>query len=55
MAETEGTESPHLSSSMNGKDSSLDGGLEFYITDEKGIVKDSKISMNEPLEIKILS
>ncbi|XP_057752605.1 ubiquitin carboxyl-terminal hydrolase 8 [Arachis stenosperma] len=51
MAETEGTESPHLSSSMNGEDSSSDGGLEFYITDEKGIVKDSKISMNEPLEI----
>ncbi|KAL1324944.1 hypothetical protein HN51_035045 [Arachis hypogaea] len=51
MAETEGMESPHLSSSMNGEDSSSDGGLEFYITDEKGIVKDSKISMNEPLEI----
>lgn len=28
-----------------------DGGMEFYLTGEKGTVKNSKISMNEPLAI----
>ena len=51
IAEMEGTRTPCLSSSMNGLDSPSDGGLEFYITDEKGIVKDSEILMNEPLAI----
>lgn len=36
----------------NSLDSPSDRGLEFYLTDEKGVVKDSKILMNEPLEMK---
>lgn len=38
-----------LGPSINGF--GLDGGMEFYITDEKGNVKDSKILMDQPLAI----
>ncbi|OIW08452.1 hypothetical protein TanjilG_03128 [Lupinus angustifolius] len=48
-ATMEGTTTPSLGSNVNGSDSPSDGGLEFYITDEKGSVKVSKTLMNEPL------
>ncbi|KAE9620697.1 hypothetical protein Lal_00019804 [Lupinus albus] len=51
IAKTEGTRPPSLSPNVNGSDSPTDGGMEFYITNEKGTVKDSKILMNEPLAI----
>ncbi|KAK7272268.1 hypothetical protein RJT34_28758 [Clitoria ternatea] len=44
-----------LGPNVNGLDTPSDGGsdegMEFYITDEKGTVKNSKILMNEPLAI----
>jgi ubiquitin carboxyl-terminal hydrolase 4/11/15 len=36
---------------VNGLDTSSDGEMEFYITDDKGTVKNFKILMNEPLAI----
>ncbi|OIV99196.1 hypothetical protein TanjilG_19692 [Lupinus angustifolius] len=51
IAKSEGTRPPSLSPNVNGSDSPSDGGMEFYITDEKGTVKDSKILLNEPLAI----
>ena len=43
--------SPSSGPNANGFDASSDGEMEFYITDEKGTVKSSKILMNEPLTI----
>ncbi|KAG5114533.1 hypothetical protein JHK82_037802 [Glycine max] len=48
--ETEAT-TPSLGSNVNGLDTPSDGGMEFYVTDEKGTIKNSKILMNEPLVI----
>ncbi|KAI4322496.1 hypothetical protein L6164_022186 [Bauhinia variegata] len=47
----EGSGSPSLGTNTNGSDSPKVG-LEFYLTDEKGAVKDSKILMDEPLAVK---
>ncbi|XP_006592791.1 ubiquitin carboxyl-terminal hydrolase 8 isoform X2 [Glycine max] len=49
-AETEVT-TPSLGSNVNELDTPSDGGMEFYVTDEKGTIKNSKILMNEPLAI----
>lgn len=51
IAKMEGITAPSLDPNVNGLDYPSDGGMEFYITDEKGSVKDSKILMNEPLPI----
>lgn len=51
VAEMEDVTTPSLSSNANELDTPSDGGMEFYITDEKGTIKDSKILMNEPLAI----
>ncbi|XP_052726900.1 ubiquitin carboxyl-terminal hydrolase 8 isoform X2 [Vigna angularis] len=40
-----------LGSNLNELDTFSDGGMEFYHTDEKGAIKNSKILMNEPLAI----
>ncbi|KAF7805767.1 ubiquitin carboxyl-terminal hydrolase 8 [Senna tora] len=51
VAGVEGVITPTLGPNENGLDSPSDGRLEFYLTDEKGVVKD-KILMNEPLAMK---
>ncbi|KAK7257573.1 hypothetical protein RIF29_31634 [Crotalaria pallida] len=51
ISKTEGITAPSLGPNVNELDSPSDGGMEFYITDEKGTVKDSKILMDEPLPI----
>ncbi|KAL2331868.1 hypothetical protein Fmac_019449 [Flemingia macrophylla] len=51
VAETEEVTTPSLDSNANELDSPSNAGIEFYITDEKGTIKNSKILMNEPLEI----
>lgn len=50
-AEMEGVTGPGSDPSVNGLDTSSDGEMEFYITDDKGAVKKSKLLMNEPLTI----
>ncbi|KAJ7981255.1 putative Ubiquitin carboxyl-terminal hydrolase [Quillaja saponaria] len=39
-------------SDLNGSNSPSDGEFQFYITDEKGTAKESKIIMNEPVQVK---
>ncbi|KAK7261145.1 hypothetical protein RIF29_27449 [Crotalaria pallida] len=51
VAEMEGVTTSSLGPNANGSDTYSDGGMEFYLTDEKGTVKNSKILMNEPLTI----
>ncbi|KAK7375213.1 hypothetical protein VNO78_35906 [Psophocarpus tetragonolobus] len=48
VAEMEVT-TPSIGSNVNEFDTPSDGGMEFYLTDEKGTIKNSKILMNEPL------
>jgi len=50
VAEMEVT-TPSVGSNLNELDTSSDGGMEFYHTDEKGTIKNSEILMNEPLAI----
>ncbi|ESW21997.1 hypothetical protein PHAVU_005G117700 [Phaseolus vulgaris] len=50
VAEMEVT-TPSLGSNVNKLDTPSDEGMEFYHTDEKGTIKNSKIPMNEPLAI----
>lgn len=52
VTEIEGVINPILGPHENGSNSPADGGLELYLTDEKGVAKDSKILMNEPLAMK---
>ncbi|KAM3692493.1 hypothetical protein ACJW30_08G093200 [Castanea mollissima] len=52
----EGAKSPAIGvdvspSNVNGVDSPSDVELQFYLTDEKGIVKHSKLVMNEPVAV----
>ncbi|KAL2341105.1 hypothetical protein Fmac_009045 [Flemingia macrophylla] len=51
VAEIEEVTTPSLDSNANELDYPLDAGIEFYITNEKGTIKNFKILMNEPLEI----
>lgn len=51
VAEMEGVTIPSSDANVNGLDTPSDGGMEFYITDDKGSVKKSKILMNDPLTI----
>nr|KYP43604.1 Ubiquitin carboxyl-terminal hydrolase 8 [Cajanus cajan] len=51
VAEMDEVTTPSLGSNANELDTPSDGGMEFYITDEKGTIKNSKILMNKPLEI----
>ncbi|KAF1885501.1 hypothetical protein Lal_00029390 [Lupinus albus] len=51
IVKTEGITTPSLGPNEEGSDSPSDGGFQFYITDEKGTAKGSKILMNEPLVI----
>ncbi|WJX73807.1 Ubiquitin carboxyl-terminal hydrolase 8 [Trifolium repens] len=51
VAEIEGVAVPGSDPNVNGLDTSSDGEMEFYITDDKGTVKNFKILMNEPLAI----
>ncbi|XP_061344723.1 ubiquitin carboxyl-terminal hydrolase 8-like [Gastrolobium bilobum] len=53
IAEMEGITAHSLVSNMNrlGLDCPSDGEMEFYVTDEKGIIKGSNILMDEPLTI----
>lgn len=51
VAEMDGVTTPSLGPNANGLDTPSDGEMEFFITDEKGTVKNSKILMHEPLAI----
>ncbi|XP_019453814.1 PREDICTED: ubiquitin carboxyl-terminal hydrolase 8-like isoform X1 [Lupinus angustifolius] len=51
IVKMEGITTPSLGPNEEGSDSPSDEGFQFYITDEKGTVKGSKILMNEPLVI----
>jgi ubiquitin carboxyl-terminal hydrolase 4/11/15 len=51
VAEIEGVAVPGSDPNVNGLDTSSDGEMEFYITDDKGTVKNFKILMNELLAI----
>ncbi|RDX81236.1 Ubiquitin carboxyl-terminal hydrolase 8, partial [Mucuna pruriens] len=51
VAEMEEVTTPSLGSNANELDTPSDGGMEFYLTDEKGTIKNSKILMDEPLAI----
>ncbi|XP_054811412.1 ubiquitin carboxyl-terminal hydrolase 8 isoform X2 [Prosopis cineraria] len=48
----EGVITPSLGPNENDSDSHDNGGLEFYLTREKGVVKGSKILMDEPFPMK---
>ncbi|CAI8592805.1 unnamed protein product [Vicia faba] len=51
VAEMEGVTDPCSDPNVNGLDTPLDIGMEFFLTDDKGTVKNSKILMNEPFTI----
>lgn len=51
VAEIEGVADSGSDTTVNGLDTPSDGEMEFYITDDKGTVKNSKILMNEPLTV----
>ncbi|KAJ1400030.1 Ubiquitin specific protease, conserved site [Sesbania bispinosa] len=51
VAEMQGVTAPSSDLNASGLETPSDRGMEFYITDEKGAVKNSKILMNEPLAI----
>ncbi|TKY48709.1 Ubiquitin carboxyl-terminal hydrolase 8 [Spatholobus suberectus] len=51
VAEMEEVTTSSLGLNVNELDTPSDGGMEFYITDEKGTIKNSKILMNKPLAI----
>ncbi|KAG2674255.1 hypothetical protein I3760_13G125300 [Carya illinoinensis] len=60
IEEVEGAESPVTDgcvnpSKVNGFVSALDPELQFYLTDEKGIVKHSKLAINEPVTVMEVS
>lgn len=51
VVEVEGVTDPCSDPNVNGLDTPSDIEMEFYLTDEKGTVKNSKILMNEPFTV----